>query len=49
MKKLKPITNDDILEFLKQAELVRQSKYLNATSKSKVKIGYKEGRPLEVS
>lgn len=48
-KKFKPITNEDILEFLKQAELVRQSNYLKATSKSKVNIGYKEGEGVKFS
>lgn len=43
MKKIPPITNSDILEFLKQAELLRQCRYLQSTSKSKVNIAYKKG------
>lgn len=49
MKKIKPITNNNILEFLKQAELIRQSKYLSATPKSKVNIGYKKGEGIKFS
>ncbi len=49
MKKLDAITNNDVLEFLKQAELIRQSKYLNASAKSKVNIGYKEGKGVRFS
>lgn len=49
MKKLLAISNDDILEFLKQAELLRQSKYLHSTGNSKVDIEYKEGEGIKFS
>lgn len=48
-KKRNIVSNNDILEFLKQAELVRQSNYLKATSKSKVNIGYREREGIKFS
>lgn len=49
MKKLKPVTNDDILEFLRQAEILSKSNYLRSTSKSKVGIDYKENEGIKFS
>lgn len=47
MKKINPITQEDVVEFLKQAEILRQSKYLQPTSKTFVKIGYKKDEGIK--
>jgi hypothetical protein len=47
MKKQKLITDKDIKEFIKQAELLRSSRYLETSSKSKVNITYTQGEGVK--
>lgn len=47
--KINIIDNDDILEFLKQAEILRQSKYLQLPFKTRVNIGYKKNEGIKFS
>lgn len=50
MKKRKLlITDKDIQEFLKQAELLSECSYLKSSGKSKVDINYKEGQGIKFS
>lgn len=45
MKKLKTITENDITEFIEQAKILRQSKYLQVTSSTK--MVYKKGEGVK--
>ena len=47
MKSPKPITDKDIKEFVKQAKLLRDCKYLQSSIGSKVELNYKEGEGLK--
>lgn len=47
MKKIPSITSSDILEFTKQADLLRRCRYWQSTSESKVNITYEKGEGVK--